>query len=209
MPKPSPVWLGNQTSYAAATLLTPFEYALAQGFDAFEWFPDKKPDGMGWSATDLTIEQRLWIRQVSREHGIRLSVHAQAQVDSGAILGPGRFSQDIELAMDLGAEVINVHLPTLADSAFRKDETSELIQDVAGRGMKLVIENTPADTPQKFNELFAQWRAWDLPQFEHAGMCFDLGHANLCPATRNDYLRYLDQLAPQVPLSCAPARKLG
>jgi sugar phosphate isomerase/epimerase len=32
------------------------------------------------------------------------------------------------------------------------------------------------------------------------GMCLDIGHANLCAATRNDFLRYYDALAPAVPL---------
>lgn len=31
-------------------------------------------------------------------------------------------------------------------------------------------------------------------------MCFDVGHANLCAATHNDYVRYLDELAPEVPV---------
>jgi sugar phosphate isomerase/epimerase len=31
-------------------------------------------------------------------------------------------------------------------------------------------------------------------------MCLDLGHANLCRATRNNFLRYLDALAPEIPI---------
>ena len=31
-------------------------------------------------------------------------------------------------------------------------------------------------------------------------MCLDLGHANLCAATRNDYLKFFDRLDPQLPL---------
>src|ERR1035438_3791450 len=31
-------------------------------------------------------------------------------------------------------------------------------------------------------------------------MCLDVGHANLCGVTRNDYLRYLDELREQVPI---------
>src|SRR5947209_6292522 len=40
--------IGNQTAFSAASLMEPFEYALANGFDAFEWFPDKKESGAGW-----------------------------------------------------------------------------------------------------------------------------------------------------------------
>src|SRR5262249_21648532 len=32
------------------------------------------------------------------------------------------------------------------------------------------------------------------------GMCLDIGHANLCATTHNDYILYLDQLAPEVPV---------
>ena len=32
------------------------------------------------------------------------------------------------------------------------------------------------------------------------GMCLDIGHANLCSATRNDYLRFLDELNSTIPL---------
>jgi len=31
-------------------------------------------------------------------------------------------------------------------------------------------------------------------------MCLDLGHANLCASTRNDYLRFIDRLDPRVPI---------
>ncbi len=31
-------------------------------------------------------------------------------------------------------------------------------------------------------------------------MCLDVGHANLHPSTRNDYIGYLDRLRPEVPI---------
>ncbi len=42
-----PLLIGNQTAFSAARFMEPFQYALANGFAAFEWFPDKKPDGAG------------------------------------------------------------------------------------------------------------------------------------------------------------------
>jgi sugar phosphate isomerase/epimerase len=33
------------------------------------------------------------------------------------------------------------------------------------------------------------------------GLCLDVGHANLCAETRNDYLAYVDRLAPEVVIS--------
>jgi sugar phosphate isomerase/epimerase len=32
------------------------------------------------------------------------------------------------------------------------------------------------------------------------GMCLDIGHANLCQPTRNNFIRYLDLLAFEVPI---------
>jgi sugar phosphate isomerase/epimerase len=32
------------------------------------------------------------------------------------------------------------------------------------------------------------------------GLCLDVGHANLCPATRNDYVGFLDALDPALPI---------
>jgi hypothetical protein len=59
------IWIGNQTAYSAATPIEPFEYALAQGFDAFEWFPDKQPDGSGWDETNLDPAQRRSVRDAA------------------------------------------------------------------------------------------------------------------------------------------------
>jgi sugar phosphate isomerase/epimerase len=33
------------------------------------------------------------------------------------------------------------------------------------------------------------------------GLCLDVGHANLCAETRNDYLAYVDRLDPEVVIS--------
>ena len=49
--------IGNQTSFAAGSPVEPFDYALSNGFNAFEWFPDKKP-GAGWDDTDLPAALR-------------------------------------------------------------------------------------------------------------------------------------------------------
>jgi sugar phosphate isomerase/epimerase len=31
-------------------------------------------------------------------------------------------------------------------------------------------------------------------------MCLDIGHANLCDTTRNDFLRYMDEISAAVPI---------
>ena len=93
--------VGNQTACWAATPVEPFEYAIAQGFDAFEWFPDKKP-GAGWDEDDLSSNARQRIRDTARAHSIRLSVHARWQAN---LLMPEFYPlvlKDLELARDLG-----------------------------------------------------------------------------------------------------------
>jgi sugar phosphate isomerase/epimerase len=194
------IFIGNQTAFSAATFLEPFEYALANGFDAFEWFSDKKPNGPGWDGADLSPDLRADIRKTAQAKGVRLSVHAQCAANP---LRPGSFPillRELELAEGLGAALLNLHLYTEAGVAPYARAVVPLLQQAAARGLQVSIENTPETTPQHFNELFAAWQAMDLPTSVRVGMCFDLGHANLCPATRNHYLSYLDQLAPHVPI---------
>jgi phosphoglucan, water dikinase len=193
------VYLGNQTACWAARLTEPFEHALASGFDAFEWFPDKKP-GAGWDDSDLGEEQRQAIRETAHTHGVRLSVHARWQAnplqsDSRALLW-----KDFELACDLGATLLNLHLYHEEGLETYLDAILPLVRQTGESGLQLAIENTPHHGPEQFNELFARlWRREEA-RLGHVGMCLDLGHANLCAATRNDYLRFLDQLDAQVPI---------
>lgn len=196
----SAIHVGNQTAFSAANLLEPFQYALAEGFDAFEWFPDKKPSGLGWDSDDLDPATRTDIRQAARAKGMRLSVHAHSAANPLRANAFPLLLRELDLAEELGAVLLNLHLcPEDGLPAYAR-AVAPLLGQAAVRGLRLSIENTPATTPQQFNELFAAWRALELPVAACAGMCFDLGHANLCAATRNDYLAYLDQLDPQVPI---------
>src|SRR5262249_52318194 len=65
-------------------------------------------------------------------------------------------------------------------------------------GLKLAVENTPETSPEDLNRLFAL-----LPR-GGVGVCLDVGHANLHPGTRNDYIGYLDRLRPNLPLLPLP-----
>jgi sugar phosphate isomerase/epimerase len=73
------------------------------------------------------------------------------------------------------------------------------ISHADGAGVRLALENEPGTPPEQFNDLFDR-----LSERGHAphrvGMCFDMGHANLHPDTRNDYVGYFDRLAPCVPV---------
>ena len=193
------VRIGNQTSCWAASPTEPFDYALAQGFDAFEWFPDKKPDA-GWDESDLDSQARRTIAESARARGMRLSVHARWQANLLTPEGIAVFWTDLDLARDLGADVINVHLDHEQGLAAFIEAMLPLIQKTAEAGLQLSIENTPLHAPELFNELFAKLRALDSVSTTHIGMCLDLGHANLCAATRNDYLGFCDRLAPNLPI---------
>ncbi len=193
------VHIGNQTSCWAATPLDPFEFALASGFDAFEWFPDKKP-GLGWDEADLSEELRAAIRDAARARGVRLSVHARWQANPLDPEASAVLWRDLELAEDLGAELLNLHLCHEAGIEAYIEAIRPLARRVAERGLLLAIENTPHHAPEQFNELFARLRDAQGFPAGSVGMCLDVGHANLCAATRNDYLGFLDRLAPETPI---------
>jgi phosphoglucan, water dikinase len=193
------ICIGNQTACWAATPVEPFEYAFAEGFDAFEWFPDKKP-GAGWDESDLDPSARQRIRDTARAHDMRLSVHARWQAN---LLAPDSFPlvwKDLELARDLGAVLLNIHLFHEQGLATFVESIMPLIRRTAEIELGLAIENTPHHSPEQFNELFARLRVLGAHETRHVGMCLDLGHANLCSATRNNYLGFFDRLDPQVPI---------
>lgn len=191
------IYIGNQTSFAAATPLEPFEHALASGFDAFEWFPDKK-ETAGWDDSDLDQSARQRINALAQAQGIRQSVHARWQANP---LQPGSlelFQRDIALARDVGAVLLNIHLYHEKGLPAFVEAIEPLVRLTSEAGLQLSIENTPHHSPEDFNSLFRLLR--DLKGAAHVGLCLDLGHANLCAATRNDYLAFVDRLEPGVPI---------
>jgi phosphoglucan, water dikinase len=191
--------IGNQTSCWAPSPAEPFNYAVANGFDAFEWFPDKKP-GVGWDDSDLDAAQRLNIREAAKEKGIRLSVHARWQANPLHPEAADLFQKDSQLARDLGAALLNVHLYHEAGIDRYISAITPLIWQTAELGLQLSIENTPEHTPEQFNELFGRMRELQSGSAGNVGMCLDLGHANLSGATRNNYLAFVDRLNHDVPI---------
>ncbi len=194
------IQVGNQTAFSAASLMAPFEYALERRFDAFEWFPDKKSDGAGWDERDLSPSLRADIRQAARARSMRLSVHARWMINP---LSPGAdlfLNGDLELAEDLGARTLVVHLYAEQGVAAYLKAILRPLRMAASKGIRLAVENTPKTTPEDFNLLFAGLRAANSQPPGGVGMCLDIGHANLCATTRNDYLAFIDQLDAQVPI---------
>lgn len=190
--------IGNQTSFLVLPVLLPFEYAVARGFDAFEWLPDKKESGEGWMADDIPTETRAIIRKIAAEKDISLSVHASIQSKPFKTKGSEILQGDVEFAREVGAVLFNIHFdPDQGIDSFVRTITP-LTEDLSQTGMKLSIENTPATRPQDFNQLFRYLADIRFPDISSVGMCLDIGHSNLCDFTRNDYLKYVDLLTPDV-----------
>lgn len=192
--------IGNQSAYAAPSLLAPFEFAVEHGFDAFEFFPDEPGPGLGWSEKDLDASARARIRRLARERDVRLSVHASLRATPVSDEGLALLGRDILLARDLDARVVNIHLDLSRGMEAFVSGVLAVVDDLGSLGIDLAVENTPMTGPEAFNELFDHLGALGLRRRCEIGLCLDLGHANLCEATRNDYLGYIDALDASVPI---------
>jgi phosphoglucan,water dikinase len=195
--------IGNQTAFSAASILEPLEFAVAHGFGAFEWFADKKigDDGTpsGWDETDMDGEQRHNIRKIGAEHHIRYTVHAPWQANPLYPEGEALLKRSLDFARDIGADLVNLHLYMERGAQSYVDALAQVIAYSARRGVRLSIENTPLTGPADFNDTFKCLDSLDMDT-EHVGMCLDIGHANLFSGTHNDYIRYIDELAPELPI---------
>jgi sugar phosphate isomerase/epimerase len=190
-------FIGNQTAFSAP-VSDPFGFAVENCFEAFEFFPDGGPSGRGWAADDVTEEQRVGFCTVARERSIRLSVHAALESELLDRSTWGKLMPDIGLARDLGARVLNLHLPSGdADGCARA--ALSLVEILRPLGITLALENTVSVSPDEINQLFRRLQESGAGP-DAVGLCIDIGHANLHPATRNDYLRYLDGLGMHVPI---------
>jgi len=191
--------IGNQTAYSARSVMEPFEFAMQQGFTAFEFFPDRGPMGVGgWAETDLGDSTRRWIQQSAVEYGIQLTVHAPLEFQPAQNPEDPRLHSVVTFAHDIGAALINLHLDVGAGPEMFVRSLKPTLLATAEAGLGLTLENTVWSGPADFNAFFSALHARaDLPN-THVGMCFDLGHANLFGGTCNDYWKYLDALSPLV-----------
>ncbi|MGR3221251.1 MAG: sugar phosphate isomerase/epimerase family protein, partial [Candidatus Anammoxibacter sp.] len=191
--------IGNQTSFSVAPTL-PFDYAVKNGFGAFEWFPDKKASGIGWDLDDINAEMRFYIKETAYNHNVRLTVHvpwwANPLVSESNEVMFGCF----KFADDINATLVNIHLYTENGLEDYVKSILPFIKRSKELNIKLAIENTPLTPPDDFNKLFAILRELNDVDIEYVGMCFDIGHANLCGSTHNDFIGYLDQISLNVPL---------
>jgi phosphoglucan, water dikinase len=192
--------IGNQSSFSAPGVELPFGFAVENGFDAFEWFPDRNASGAGWSEDDLSRERRALIKDGAIAHDITLSVHAPWWANPLIPESIEVLSKSIQFAQDIGASLFNIHLyPEQGVQSFVR-AISPLLDRLAPVNIRLSIENTPLTGPDDFNRLFSELDKIGMAGTEHLGMCLDLGHANLCQATLNDYLKFVDLIDPSIPI---------
>lgn len=195
--------IGNQTAFSATEPLAPLEFALAQGFDSFEWFSDKKhyDDGSskGWDFSDMEPNERARIARIGIEKDILYTVHVPWQANPLYEQGPALLMESIDFARDIGANLVNLHLYTEQGPDVFLERLSPVIAHAVNNGVRIAIENTPETSPGDFRDFFARLAQ---SEFKDAavGMCLDIGHANLYEHTRNDFIRFIDELGPEVPI---------
>jgi phosphoglucan,water dikinase len=189
--------LGNQTSFSAPPLV-PFRFACEHGFGAFEWFPDKKESGEGWEEDDLDEETRGWIRREASRRKMALSVHVPWPASPLGAEGDERMRKAMGLARSLGAGLVVVHFSGERGVSYYREAITPVLDEAARSGLRVAIENTVETGPDEINRLFGLLRG--DKNSGAVGLCLDVGHANLYPATRNDYLRFVDALDERVPI---------
>ncbi len=194
----SRIRIGNQTAFSAPHALEPLAFAIAHGFDAFEWFSDKKNTG-GWDEMDMDPAERRRVKQQGQTHDIQYTVHAPWQANPLYPDGEGLLKRSLDFAADIGADLVNLHLYMDQGPQTYVDSLRDIIRYAAQLGVRLSIENTPLTTPENFNATFACLKQLSI-NTDHVGMCLDIGHANLCQTTHNDYIRYIDELATDLPI---------
>jgi sugar phosphate isomerase/epimerase len=194
--QPTRFRIGNQTSCHAPSQQT-YQFALRHGFDAFEWFSD--PGRFGWCEQDVDAAGRARLRREAADHGLLFSVHAPFAADPVDAGGAAAIRRSIDFGGAAGAGVVNVHLfPEHSPRAFA-EALGPLLEAARRAGVRLSLENTPQTSPDDFNAVFAVLAA--MPEAAgRAGMCLDMGHANLHAGTRNDYLGFVDRLGDHVPI---------
>lgn len=178
--------------------MAPYRFALEQRFAAFEWFADRR-GGQGWTFSEFGTGMRRELREQSATTGMRFTVHAALDANPLGPDGVSRLEEAIDFASDIGAPLVTTHLfPERGARAFA-EALGAVAAHATAAGVRLALENTPDATPAECNAVFRALRRLRVSR-DHVGLCLDIGHANLCPATRNDYVRFVDSLDLDLPI---------
>lgn len=189
--------IGNQTSRQVPAR-QPYEFALRHGFEAFEWFSDRGP--AGWCEDEMGVGARRELRAEAVAHGLLFSVHAPVAADPVTREGAAQIRRSIDFAGDVAAGVVNVHLFAERGARAYADALGPLLDAARAAGVRLSLENLPQTSPDDVNAAFGVLAA--MPEaVGRVGLCLDMGHANLFAGTRNDYLRFVDELGSHVPIA--------
>ena len=184
--------------------MDPFHFALLNSFDAFEWFSDKKVEtqgnSRGFEFSDLDTSTRAHLQKIGRERDMLFTVHAPWQANPLHPDGERLMRLSLDFARDIGASLVNLHLYMENGAQNYVCSMLPILQYARQLQLRVSIENTPLTSPLDFNQVFALF--WSSGEVERSrlGMCLDIGHANLCNSTRNDFIRYIDELSLDVPI---------
>ena len=108
--------------------------------------------------------------------------------------------RSIDFASDIGAAIVNLHLYMDRGPEAYVWSMLPTLRYAAEKNVRISIENTPHTSPADFNRTFDCFWSFNDVDRRRVGMCFDIGHANVCAATQNDFVRYIDELSPTVPI---------
>jgi sugar phosphate isomerase/epimerase len=188
--------IGNQTS-KEVPFSDPFEFALQNGFDAFEWFSDKGRGG--WNEDDMDAAARKLLHKRCKDNGLLCSVHAPYAADPTTAEGQDSILRSIAFAGDVRGGVVNIHLFPEHPARVYAESLVPLLEACKKAKVQLALENTPVVGPDHVNAVFGVLTA--IPQAKkRVGLCFDMGHANLHEGTKNNYCQFLDLLGDHVPV---------
>jgi sugar phosphate isomerase/epimerase len=190
--------IGNQTAFSAKTITEPFEFAKNSEFNAFEWFPDKRIDGLGWKEQDITSALRSQIQEEAKSRNIELSVKANLAATPLTPEGQDLIQDTLDLAVDLGAKSVIFQLDVSQGSHSFLIGISKFFSRFANEKIRLCLENSMWTGPAHFNEFF-NLIARKFPAYKtNICMCFNLGAANLYVGKRNDYIGYMEAISPDI-----------
>ena len=151
------VRIGNQTASSAETLREPFDYAVENGFDAFEWFLDTARSGDDWEEAEPAPEELREIGRTAAENDIELSVHTPWWIDPLEPAGYEHLVRSLEFAIELEARNLNTHIRSKRGIDAFVEALSPFLHRLADLPIRLSIENIPSSRPDEFNELFARF----------------------------------------------------